>query len=41
MARIKVKGYRVKRQQKTISYMVKPHSKRKGKMGSNQYKKRK
>jgi hypothetical protein len=39
--RIKVKGYKVKRKQKTISYTVKPHTKRKGKMGSNQYKKRK
>ena len=39
--RIKVKGYKVNRQQKAISYTVKPHSKRKGKIGNNQYKKRK
>ena len=49
--RIKVKGYtatatsRIKTKKgnryKTIKYKVKSHTKRKGRMGSNQYKKKK
>ena len=41
MKKIKSKGYKVKRKQKVITYSVKPYTRKKGKLGNNQYKKRK
>ncbi len=35
--KIKSKGYKVKRKQKTITYSVKPYTRKKGKLGNNQW----
>ena len=37
MKKIKTKGYKVKRKQKTITYSVKSYKRKKGRLGNNQW----